>query len=429
MTPADDSAARLLLASSKYEPLWQAARRRLESNGVSLEGTPIKVDAPSPAEREAVCGLLGRSPTGNDPIRIRLTELDGVLRRGAANCGLVELLAEMGGPVRDRREERQSDAASRADVWTAVAAHPLLESRLSLQPWLHDIRRAGTATRLTSTQVGAGELILQALDVLAQLPADNIPLARLAATTSNDSHALDRGQPLGTLVAGALEYLDQEGADATTSLDSRSAPAYWWRRRWARQGVICDELSVSVLVLNLPVIGGDDLVADTIVRHRAAGEPLRLTLRQLSLGRLDIDTRAVVHVCENPAVLAQAATLLGARSKPLVCVDGQPNSAVDELLAVLSRSGATLRYHGDFDWGGLRIAQTIIERHGALPWRFANSDYQEVLDLSDAPLGPPPAGAASSWDPDLVKSMEAASRRVYEEQTMELLLTDLDTTG
>lgn len=429
MTPNDHSAARHLLAESEYQPLWRAARRRLERNGVSLEGTPIKVDALSPAEREAACGLLGRSPTGNDAIRIHLTELDGVLRRGAANCGLVELLTEMGGPVRDRRAERQSDAATRADVWAAVNAHPLLEVQLDLRSWVADIRRAGTAMRLASSHVDAGQLMLQALDVMAQLPAENIPLARLAAKVTTDSHALDRGQPLGTLVASALEYLDREEANASLSSEWRVAPAYWWRRRWARVGVVCDELSVSVLVLNLPVIGGDDLIADTIAKHRAAGEPLRLTLRQLIVGRLVIDADAVVHVCENPAVLAQAATLLGARSKPLVCVEGQPNSAVDELLALLSRSGATLRYHGDFDWGGLRIAQTVVERHGATPWRFATADYLEVAGGSAAPLGPRPAGVTSSWDPDLVDAMETTGRRVYEEQTLELLLSDLDTAG
>ena len=40
--------------------------------------------------------------------------------------------------------------------------------------------------------------------------------------------------------------------------------------------------------------------------------------------------------------------------------------------------GATLRYHGDFDWPGITIANAMIA-HGCRPWRFAAADYDEAL--------------------------------------------------
>jgi uncharacterized protein (TIGR02679 family) len=427
-TSERSTGARALLAGKAYEPLWSAARRRLEGNGISLEGTPLKLAELSPDERAAVCGLLGRRTTGDEPVRVRLGELDEQLRRGAVGCGLLELLELIGGPVRDRKAERDAETTVRHEAWSRVESHPVLATDPRLGAWVAEVRRAGTATRLAGSPAAGAELTLQALDILAMLPADNVPLARLAAAATTDSHSLDRGQPLGTLLASALETLDPEEATDRPSPGRRLAPAYWWRRRWSRAGVVCDDLSVSVLVLNLPVAGGDEVVAETVRLHRQAGEPLRLTLRQLAVGELNFEPNALVHLCENPAVLTQAAILLGDCSAPLVCVEGQPNSAVDELLTLLTTAGARLRHHGDFDWGGLRIADTIMRRHGAEPWRFSSEDYVAIAARGAATLGPPPAGAAAPWDPPLLEAMTREGRTVYEEHILDLLLPDLDLT-
>jgi uncharacterized protein (TIGR02679 family) len=168
-------------------------------------------------------------------------------------------------------------------------------------------------------------------------------------------------------------------------------------------------------------------LADAIARHARIGEPLRLTLRQLGAGQLHIDAGSVVSVCENPTVLAHAAQVLGPASKPLVCTDGQPDSAVDELLALLVAGGASLRYHGDFDWGGLRIASTVIERHGAGPWRFGADDYCRALTVERpyTALGPRPAAATSDWAPELAEEMASRGFAIHEEQLLDVLLDDL----
>jgi uncharacterized protein (TIGR02679 family) len=79
---------------------------------------------------------------------------------------------------------------------------------------------------------------------------------------------------------------------------------------------------------------------------------------------------AEVRMCENPVVVAAAADELGARCQPLVCVGGQPSAAMWRLLELLAAGGARFDYHGDFDWGGARIARTVLQRVDWQPWRY-----------------------------------------------------------
>jgi uncharacterized protein (TIGR02679 family) len=112
------------------------------------------------------------------------------------------------------------------------------------------------------------------------------------------------------------------------------------------------------------------------VAHRAAqlGVPFYITLHQLMTLPLTI-RGALVHVCENPAVLRRAATELGAGSAPLLCTEGRPSTAFHQLAGVVVSGGDELRYHGDFDWPGLAIASSVMRRHGARPWRMSAADY------------------------------------------------------
>ena len=132
-----------------------------------------------------------------------------------------------------------------------------------------------------------------------------------------------------------------------------------------------------------------------------------------------------VYVCENPTVVAAAASRLGASSAPLVAIEGQPKTAARLLLAGLARSGIRLLYHGDFDWAGLRIANLIMARHGAKPWRYRAADY--LASNGGTRLEGEPV--AASWDPELGPAMAREGRAVHEEQVLSELLSDLEVPG
>jgi len=45
-----------------------------------------------------------------------------------------------------------------------------------------------------------------------------------------------------------------------------------------------------------------------------------------------------------------------------------------------------LRYHGDFDWGGLTIGNFVMREFGAEPWRFGKTDYLAAAAKHGIPL-------------------------------------------
>ncbi|WP_332328090.1 DUF2399 domain-containing protein [Streptomyces sp. WMMC897] len=99
------------------------------------------------------------------------------------------------------------------------------------------------------------------------------------------------------------------------------------------------------------------------------------------------------------------------------------------LLRRLVAGGATLRYHGDFDWGGLRIAGALRRRVPWEPWRYTASDYRAVVGAGVGLVrgwsrlsGP---AAESPWDEGLAVALAEHGVRVEEEAVLPDLLSDL----
>jgi uncharacterized protein (TIGR02679 family) len=251
--------------------------------------------------------------------------------------------------------------------------------------------------------------------LVAALPAQQLTRTELSARLFGDAHALDEDQPLGRLSVQA--------AAAWAGLELKSGPE-GRREAWEQVGVLVDSLSAPLLVLNLRA-RTDSMVGQVLQLHADAGEPARLSARGLlreSPHFSRADTGSVVFACENPSVVAAAADRLGPRSAPLLCTEGQPRTAAHWVLRALRSAGVEVRYHGDFDWPGIAIANLLLERHGVLPWRMSAADYRS------APAGKQLAGvpALPSWDDELRVAMEERGHAVHEEQVLEILLDDLN---
>lgn len=189
-------------------------------------------------------------------------------------------------------------------------------------------------------------------------------------------------------------------------------------------GVLCGELSAPVLVLNLR--GEDESAASRALRlHADAGEPCFLSVRQLLRTPPAFTpqrTGSSAYVCENPTVVAASADRLGPNSAPLICIEGQPCTASRVLLNRLRAAGIRLLYHGDFDWPGIQIANTIIARHDAAPWKMSAADCCRAVKGAMELLGAP---VPASWDEQLMPAMCEAGCAVHEEQVLNDLLADL----
>lgn len=351
-----------------------------------------------PAERGALEGLLGRKPRESSSLRVSRAELDAVLRGAGLAHSLRHALELLEGPIPNLEAER----AEHERAWLAAlsaAAHSQLIA------YLADGAGRGLVKRLAqgSAELG-GKLIRDTNRVLVLLPVQGIPRSQLAAHALGDAHALDTGRATATLVMAVLR--DAEDEDD--------------RQTWARAGVLVNELAAPALALNLPG-GPDTLIGAMCELAWKRGSPLHLSLRSLLRERPLFHVRERdVFVCENPNIVAIAADRLGMRCAPLVCTDGMPSASQRVLLERLAEQGARLRYHGDFDWPGIAIANFVMRKLSATPWRFTVSDYS-------AGRGRQLEGSAvvASWDADLAPTMIRGGTVLEEEHNADQLLDDL----
>jgi len=400
----DGARLRQVLGAPELAWLVRRARRRLSQG---MPGGAVTLAQATPDQRDAVERLLGRPAARGGSVTVRLEDLEALLRDAGICDSLAEAVEALAGPLVDARAQRQETEAAWAEVFAAGdPGRP--------RPWLEELRATGVLRRLARNDAAvAGGLLRRALEIEQRLPARGLPLAELAAAVTGDSHALDPGTPLGTIAVRIAAT--HGGAGAWASAEA-------WRDAWASAGVLCDELSGPVLTLNLR--GGGQALTDRALRlHADAGEPYRLTTRQLlrEPPTFTSDVAPTVHVCENPTVAMAAANRLGAAGAPLVCIEGQPRTAARVLLGLLTAGGVRLAYHGDFDWAGIQIANAVMRRHGAVAWRFSSADYRTAR--GGRPLHGDPVAAV--WDPGLQATMLEVGRAVHEEEVLDLLLADL----
>lgn len=395
-----------LLGGPDLAWLVERIRRRL-AREQPLTG-PVSLTDPTDAQRAAAEALLGRAPRAGRSLTVRLDTVDTVLRRsGISPDGLATAVTALAGPVTQLSRARHEEARAWEEAYEPLQA--LGGDIPRLTDWAARLRSEGLVRRLARTPHAARLLLADTATALRELPA--APAASLpafAARLLGSAHALDDGTPLATLTLSGIRAL--------TGFPEGSGAA-WRRDAWASAGLLRDDLSSTVLTLNLRGDPALDWMAD-------AGEPCVMTLRQL-VHRAPAAAPSTVWVCENPAVLAAAADAHGAGCPPLVCLQGQPSAAALTLLRHLHGSGARLLYHGDFDWGGLRIAGVLLRNVPWRPWRYTAADYRALA--AALPSLPPLTGTPTEapWDPGLAPALAELGVRAEEEVALDLLLGDL----
>jgi uncharacterized protein (TIGR02679 family) len=361
-------------------------------------------------ERSALADLLGLDRLPPASTTVSVAKLDQLL---TATVGedLRSVVVRLVGPLDDRTERRTAAAAERTALWEWLELHPVVAAQPALLDWVESVRRAGV---VGGSVVRTRDVLGQVLGVLAELPGAGQPLPLLAERTLHDPHALDDGSRCGTLVLRALASIYELPVPADVSER---------RRLWELAGIADDELSSVVLAAGLRPAGSD--VASALLRLcAAAGQAAALTLGQLRATTWSGGLPDTVWVFENPSVVALAIRRFGTRCPPLVCTSGWPNSAGILLLRGFAAGGCRLRYHGDFDGEGIRIAANVMSRTGALPWHMAASDY--LAAVAGQPNGPGVGRVtAAPWDGRLADDMRRLDVTVSEERVADLLIDEL----
>ena len=409
--PADLDRLEKTLGAPHCSRLLARLRQRLES-GELLDGF-VTLSDPTQEERAHIAAILGSSSSRGATLRIDLQRLEACLRNGELCNSLNQAVEMLCGPIVNRRAEREACEEKWARLFTEVRNE--IAAKPDLLSWLDEVRARGVLRRLASNDLQTAERLLRTtVAVLLRLPVADIPLPRFAVDVLGDSHALDPDRAVTSLVLRAVAR--RAGLARWDDAENR-------RDAWAAAGVIADELSAPVLALNLPALP-TNTVGKQICLFAEVGEPTHLTVRQLLRDppKFEWGAGRTVFVCENPTVVAAAADELGAAGAPLVCIQGQLKTSARLLLKHLSEAGWNLAYHGDFDWPGLQIANRIIDRHHARPWRMSAIDYRSASPSSVQLTG---FEVAASWDADLACEMKVVGYSLLEEQVLSQLCLDL----
>ncbi|WP_328293557.1 TIGR02679 family protein [Kineococcus sp. NBC_00420] len=403
-----DARLERLLGGPHTRWLVDRVRRRLAA-GSTTQGT-VTLPRASAEQRAALETLLGRPAGRGRSLSVRLEDVDAVLRT-AGLPGLATAVETLTGPVQIRAHL----LAERASAWDELVAP--LDQVCAVERWADwwaATRDASPLRRTLAAQTDAAGFTASLAAVLDALPGRDEALGAFAQRTCHNPHALDDGPLADLVLAAGARWHDLE----------RPVSAAGRRALWARLGVVRDELSSTVLSLGLP--GDGTPTGRALTAWRDTGTPVVLTLRHLARSPLEFPDLAgvTVHVCENPVVVAAAADELAAGAPPLVCTSGRPGAAVVALLRAVLACGGRLAHHGDFDWGGMAIARTVMELGPAEPWRLDADSYRSAVHQH---VGRPLRGraVATPWDPELREAMEENGSGVDEEAVLPELLTDL----
>ncbi|EIV92597.1 TIGR02679 domain-containing protein [Frankia sp. QA3] len=397
----------MLADDPELAPLWQAVHARLCAGEAANALATVRVAGMSRSGVAALRSWLDtttrrrRGPsavrTDTDGTLVPLRELLGVLGLAAEQLqALVE--RAVGVPVVDRSAAQRLGAGRRERLWEEAA------ERLPQVPRL--------LARMRAAGVGADDTDIRRLidalaAALARIPArPPVPLAKLAHDTAGDPHFFDLDTTAGGRLVAAVAEIS--GHEQPTRPDRV-------RALLAGAGVIADRLSATVLLLNVAASG--DGPVDRRLREAVA--PVALTLLDL-LETPPVLCPQQLTIVENPSVL-EIALIRGVR-KPLACTSGHLRAVDHTLLALAQRCGVTLRYAGDLDGPGLRIATTVAHTYGA---ELVAMDNATLAEAAVPPSAVPLDAPIFADDLALADGLNAHGRAVFQEHD-ELLRRVLD---
>jgi uncharacterized protein (TIGR02679 family) len=388
MTSTTDERLVRLLGGADLADLRARLRRRYELGPPGGKLSSIQVGKLNQTERGALASLVGRKGGIAASITIDVAEVDRALSDAGVAPSLRAALELLDGPI----IHRETELSRIRDSWTSVLAGC---THTELIAYLSSPLNLGVLKRISGNKPDSASVICRKAEhILGRLPAAGIPRAQIAAELLGDAHGLDSARPVSTLTLAVLR-----SRSPTDTGDDRDT--------WAAVGILVNELARPALFLNVPCTG----------LPISPGEPQYASLRLLARRSQGWDVSGKpILVCENPNLVAILADRLGAACPPVVCVDGHLGAAQRTILKQLKASGADLRYHGDYDWPGISIANNVIARCSAVAWHFSAADYVAAAESVPRPgMRLTGRSVAASWDADLTAAMEKTGIKIEEE--------------
>lgn len=223
-------------------------------------------------------------------------------------------------------------------------------------------------------------LVIDALNNLPYINSTYKNIAVFSAEVSRNPHFLDFDTFTGGLFKSALEFIfSKENVKAIGEINELYYEA----------GILKDELSNHCTMFSLNAFDFQEREIEAIKEFNNWGEPLEISISNLSKVKFFRVIDDVVYVFENPAVFHEVLKRCK-RPVSLICTSGQLNLSSYMLLDKIKDLNV-IYYSGDFDPEGLLIADRIKRRYkDRVKFMFYNEKvYKEILSgniISDSRL-------------------------------------------
>lgn len=196
-------------------------------------------------------------------------------------------------------------------------------------------------------------------------------LALFASKITKDPHAFDMNRDGGRLLLYALSAYYQ--LNYPQNAEEQMELLY-------QAGLIYDEVSNYTIGRGIQGFAGD-MGHSGWAGFAEAGEPLHISLWNISMIDRVSCVKNRVFVFENPTVFSEIAGLLEDQPGSLICSAGNVKVATLLLLDKIVQGGGEIYYGGDFDPEGLIIADKLKKRYREklILWHFTPEDYQMIL--------------------------------------------------
>lgn len=407
-----------------FERVMEQLLIRYRRNGHAA-GT-IRLDNPSQQERDALCGLFGR--TFLEDVKFKVQDFYSALQSSRfEGVDLKEVLEEYfhtsihtSRELKNKKEQQferlLGSAYKVARSNTCKNWLDAIKAKRKDRGYLLLMKEMSRDFQSTATNVCKA---IWAMDELENHLRTMFRLAVFSAQATTDPHALDNDSLCGQLFLHLLSMrLNRPYPAAAEERDE----VYF------ENGILCDSISSTVTQVGL-VLREQQGEHPAFKEFRERNECCTLSLTNLNnISSAESPSRKAFLI-ENQMLFSQLCDQAKDFHSPLICTSGQLQVAVLRLLDMLVASGAALYYAGDFDGGGISIAARLLARYpnNLHLWHMTADDYEQCK--SEVRLSENSCNLLKSAEGTVLESIAAFVQEAgcagYQELLLDRLLSDL----
>ena len=375
-TKLNQACAEYFKTTPGFNRLFKQIKEKYRSLGY-LGGT-IKLENLTQMEKEALSGLLKKDYYSKKSTTISIDKITSSLEntkfQGADfEQALMEYFKE---DLISKKKERSIYNNTREEYFNSILQNYIntragewlsfvLESRGNPYKTLmqkYDTDKEGLKTSLN--------LLLKAINFLTFSEKNPIRLALFSSMTSRNPHSFDINSELGKLLLYPIAYFLK--TKHPSNAEEKAELLY-------EAGIINDEIS-NYTMASFLLAYWNGRIHPGWQGFYDSGEPMQISLWNLSMVDKIISPRRRVYIFENQTVFSEVLSSTGDIRPSLMCTYGQIKLASLILLDKLLENLDNIYYSGDFDPEGLQIADKLKERYGEklILWRYTIEDYNMI---------------------------------------------------